>query len=285
MFENVVYVIVYGIIFASLYGIMTVGFSLVCGLGGFFDITLPAYFMVGAFTIVKLSPYLGNGTMLIVAPGLGLLCVAHYLLFIRPQRDNPYRVFFATILLALGVESLMAHFFSSGYTFKIPPLLSGNVNIFDVEIRQQLLLGGAVGWIALFGLRYISHHTNIGRAVVGIPQSVRGSQVIGLDVVRIQAIVYGVGGVLLALGAYFYGGYLGVSVHMWAYPLVIMFTITTVGGLGSINGIMIATVLVGWLEVAVVTFVDPRIRAFVILSLAIAILIFRPRGLAGKRIG
>ena len=58
--HSVVYVIIYGVIFASLYGIMTVGFSLICGLGGFFDITLPAYLMVGAFAIVKLDPYLGQ---------------------------------------------------------------------------------------------------------------------------------------------------------------------------------------------------------------------------------
>jgi branched-chain amino acid transport system permease protein len=282
---DVLYVLIYGLIFASLYGIMTVGFSLVCGLGGFYDITLPAYFMVGAFLIVKLGPILGDAAVLIVAPLLGILCLIHYLVVIRPQREDPYRIFFATILLALAVDSLMAEFFKSGYTYKIQPLIAGNTELLGTEIRNQLILGGVIAWAALFGLRYVTRHTNVGRAIIGIPQSSRGSQVIGLDVVRIQMVVYFVGGLLLGIGAYFYGGYIGVSTHMWVYPLIIMFTITTVGGMGSIGGVIWATLLIGILEVLVVTFIDPRLRGFIILGIAIIILLFRPKGIAGVRIG
>ena len=283
--HDLIYVLVYGLIFASLYGIMTVGFALICGLGGFYDITLPAYLMVGSFAIVKLEPYLSHWSLIVVAVGMGLLCVGHYYLFIRPQRENPYRVFFATILLALGVESIMAMIFSAGYTFKITPLVPGSLNVVGVDVRSQLILGGLIGWAALFGLRYMTSHTNIGRAIVAIPQSYRGSQVIGLDVVKIQMLVYLIGGLLLGVGAYFYGGYIGVSVHMWVYPMIIMFTITTVGGLGSIKGMMYATLLIGVVEVGVVTFIDPRLRAFILLGLAVAILIYRPKGIAGTRIG
>ena len=283
--HDLIYVLVYGLIFASLYGIMTVGFALICGLGGFYDITLPAYLMVGSFAIVKLEPYLSHWSLIVVAIGMGLLCVGHYYLFIRPQRENPYRVFFATILLALGVESIMAMIFSAGYTFKITPLVPGSLNVVGVDVRSQLILGGLIGWAALFGLRYMTSHTNIGRAIVAIPQSYRGSQVIGLDVVKIQMLVYLIGGLLLGVGAYFYGGYIGVSVHMWVYPMIIMFTITTVGGLGSIKGMMYATLLIGVVEVGVVTFIDPRLRAFILLGLAVAILIYRPKGIAGTRIG
>lgn len=283
--DNVVYVLVYGVIFASLYGIMTVGFALICGLGGFYDITLPAYLMVGAFALVKLSPYLSQWSLLVVALGMGALCLGHYYVFIRPQRDNPYSVFFATILLALGVESVMAMIFTAGYTFKLSPLIPGTVNVLSVSVRRELILGGVIGWVALFALRYMTTHTNIGRAIIAIPQSPRGSQVVGLDVVKIQMLVYFIGGVLLGVGAYFYGGYIGISVHMWAYPLVIMFTITTLGGLGSMKGMMYATLLIGILEVGVVTFIDPRIRAFVLLGVAVGILIYRPRGIAGIRIG
>ena len=62
---------------------------------------------------------------------------------------------------------------------------------------------------------------------------------------------------------------------MWGYPMIIMFTITTLGGLGSIKGIMYATLMIGVLEVGVVTFIDPRIRAFVLLGVAVAILIYQ----------
>jgi len=283
--DSVLYVLIYGVIFASLYGMMTVGFNLICGLGGFFDIALPAYLMVAAFAIVKLMPHIGHWSVLVVMIGMGALCLVHYLVFIRPQRENPYRVFFATILLALGVESIMALVFTAGYTFKSTPMISSNVELLGVPVRGELILGGAIGWVALFALLYVTTHTNIGRAIVAIPQSARGSDVIGLDVVKIQMLVYCVGGMLLGLGAYFYGGYIGTSVHMWVYPMVIMFTIATVGGLGSVKGMMYATLLIGTIEVATVTYIDPRIRAFVLLGTALAFLIYRPKGISGLRIG
>jgi branched-chain amino acid transport system permease protein len=285
MVHDLVYVAVYGLIFASLYGIMTVGFSFICGLGGFYDITLPAYLMVGCFAFVEVYPYLSHLSILVVPVGLGIFCVLHYTLFIRPQRENAFRVFFATILLALGVESLMAIFRAPGYTYKIPSLLTGTLEIVGTSIRHQLILAGVIGWVALLGLLVFTSKTNVGRAIIAIPQSARGSQVIGLDVVKIQMVVYLVGGILLGLGGYFYGGYVGVSIHMWTYPLIIMFTITTLGGLGSVKGMIAATVLIGLLEVAVVTFIDPRLRAFLVLAVAIAILVYRPRGIAGVRVG
>jgi branched-chain amino acid transport system permease protein len=73
--------------------------------------------------------------------------------------------------------------------------------------------------------------------------------------------------------------------YAYLYPMIIMFTITTVGGLGSIKGMMYATLLIGIVEVGVVTFIDPRLRAFILLGLAVAILIYRPKGIAGMRIG
>jgi branched-subunit amino acid ABC-type transport system permease component len=55
--------------------------------------------------------------------------------------------------------------------------------------------------------------------------------------------------------------------------------------LGSIDGVILATLLIGILEVAVVTLVDPRLRSVIILLVGLLILIFRPKGFAGKRIG
>lgn len=282
---DILYVLIYGVIFASLYGIMTVGFSFICGLGGFYDIALPAYFMVAAFLFVRLAGPLQEWSLPLVVLLMGFLCLAHYLVFIRRIREDAFTVFFASLLLALVIQGLMSHFFSAGYTHRIEPLFPGNFELLGVIIRIQLLIGGAIGWAALFLLKIVTSKTNIGRAIVAIPQSARGSQVIGLDVTKIQGIVYFIGGALLAFGAYFYGSYLGVSVQMWVYPLIIMFTITVVGGLGSINGIIWATLLIGFMEVFVVTYIDPRLRAFVILALAITILIYKPKGFAGIRIG
>ena len=76
MLEDIVYVVIYGFVFASLYGIMTVGFSFICGLGGFYDIALPAYLMVGGFLYVMLSEYIGGWALpvVVLATGINSAC-------------------------------------------------------------------------------------------------------------------------------------------------------------------------------------------------------------------
>lgn len=285
MIEDIVYVIIYGTVFASLYGIMTVGFSFICGLGGFYDIALPAYLMVGGFFYVMFSKVLGGWALPVVVLATGVICLVHYLLVVKKIREDAFVVFFATIFIALIIQSLFEYFFTMSYIYNYDPIIPGHVTLLGVKLSKDLIIGGAIGWAALFGIRFMTRHTNIGRAIIAIPQSTRGSQIIGIDITMVQSFVYFLGGLLLGLGAYFYGGYLGVNAHMWAHPLIIMFTITVAGGLGSIEGVMLATLLIGLLEVAVVTLVDPRLKSVVILLVAILILIFRPKGFAGKRIG
>ena len=181
--------------------------------------------------------------------------------------------------------SIFEYFFTLSYIYNYPPIISGHIILLGVKLSKDLIVGGIIGWIALFGIRHMTRHTNIGRAIIAIPQSTRGSQIIGIDITRVQSFVYFLGGLLLGIGAYFYGGYLGVNSHMWIHPLIIMFTITVTGGLGSIDGVILATLLIGILEVAVVTLVDPRLRSVVILLVGLLILIFKPKGFAGKRIG
>ncbi len=71
MLEDIIYVIVYGFVFASLYGIMTVGFSFICGLGGFYDIALPAFLMVGGFLYVIMYDYIGGWALPIMVLATG----------------------------------------------------------------------------------------------------------------------------------------------------------------------------------------------------------------------
>jgi branched-chain amino acid transport system permease protein len=285
MLEDIVYVIIYGLVFASLYGIMTVGFSFICGLGGFYDIALPAYLMVGAFVYVILHEYLSAWALPLVVFCVGIVCLVHYLTIIKRIREDAFVVFFATIFIALIIQSVFEHLFTISYVFNYPPLLEGHIVFLGVKLSKDLILGGIIGWSALFALKYLTRYTNIGRAIIAIPQSIRGSQIIGIDITRVQSFVYFVGGLLLGLGAYFYGSYLGVNAHMWIHPLIIMFTITVTGGLGSIDGVIFATLIIGVLEVAVVTIIDPRLKSVIILAVGIVILVFRPKGFAGIRVG
>jgi branched-subunit amino acid ABC-type transport system permease component len=65
-------------------------------------------------------------------------------------------------------------------------------------------------------------------------------------------------------------------------PLWIAFVIVIVGGLGSIEGTILAALLFGFLDSAVVTLIDPRIMILVDVSVALLVLAIKPKGLLGR---
>ena len=287
--HSVVYVIIYGVIFASLYGIMTVGLLADLRPRGLLR-HHPARLSDGrrlrdreARVPTSASHWIAHSRG---RSAWGFLCLVHYLVFIRPQRDNPYRVFFATILLALGVESVMAVIYSAGYSYKIAPLIPGKVDLLTVSVERQLLLGRSdrLGRSVRAAVLHVAHQHGTrhhrhpaerqrqpghrsrrrqdpdARLLCRRPPAWR-RRVLLRRVHRRQRAHVG----------------LPDDHHVHHHDAWV--------ALGSIKGIMYATLLIGVLEVGVVTFIDPRIRAFVLLGVAVAILIYRPRGIAGIRIG
>ena len=69
---------------------------------------------------------------------------------------------------------------------------------------------------------------------------------------------------------------------MWVYPLVMAFAIVIVGGLGSIEGSIIAAYIIGMSETSMTMLIAEQLRGVFGMGIMIVILLVRPRGLLGK---
>ena len=78
--------------------------------------------------------------------------------------------------------------------------------------------------------------------------------------------------------------FLVVSPQMWILPLIKAFAVVILGGLGSIPGSLLASVLLGYSETAVSRFVSTTLTELVPLVLILVTLLVRPSGLLGRRI-
>jgi branched-chain amino acid transport system permease protein len=75
-----------------------------------------------------------------------------------------------------------------------------------------------------------------------------------------------------------------VSPQMWVLPLIKAFAVVILGGLGSIPGSLLASVLLGYSETAVARFASTALTELVPLVLILVTLLIRPSGLLGRRI-
>jgi branched-chain amino acid transport system permease protein len=104
----------------------------------------------------------------------------------------------------------------------------------------------------------------------------------GIDPERANLVSWIWAGALAALAGIFFGAYTNLVPKMWVNPLIMAFAIVIVGGLGSIEGSIIAAYIIGMSETSMTLLISEQLRGVFGMGIMIAIMVARPRGLLGK---
>ncbi|MCY3996598.1 MAG: branched-chain amino acid ABC transporter permease, partial [Rhodobacter sp.] len=122
-----------------------------------------------------------------------------------------------------------------------------------------------------------------GVAVRAVSVSTEASGLVGINVPRVSALAFALGGAITAVGGALIStfitldAFIGVVFTMKALIIVIM------GGVGDIRGAIVAAVIFGVVETAVASLVDPGLTLAAAYLIFVLILLFRPQGLFGRR--
>lgn len=275
-------ILLFGAIISSLYAIISVGFTLLCSVGGFLDVTYSSFLMISAYLYLVVNSVLGLPALAFVVAVFGTACFAslYYKIIIRAIRKNPLLIYILSLLLAVTIEQVMIIIFSTSPKI-IPPLLGGVIRIGGIKFPANLIFVIFLAWAFFIGLRWFIRNTQSGRAMRAVSMELEGAQLVGINLDKVQNRTYFIAGMLGAIGGVFYGSYTAVSPFMWIHPLIIMFAIVIVGGLGSIKGAITASVIIGYAEIITTYAWDPKGRGILALVAIILILLLRPKGLFG----
>jgi len=257
MFGLIVEAIVLGILTGGVYALMASGLTLVFGVMDIINVGQGALVILGAYLSYYLEQqfhidlFLG---LLITMPlmfGLGLLIE---FLFIRPiKRDRTMLSILVTFGVALIIEGTLIYVFSF--------------------LLAVVLLGG---------LYLLLYRTKFGFSLRASMQNRTSAELIGINVERVSAITFGIGIGLAAAGGMAYGATNAFNAGS-AYDLISrLLAIIIFGGMGSLQGALIASV--GMLVIEDVTAVvwSPVWASTVFFILLVVILLVRPQGLFGK---
>jgi branched-chain amino acid transport system permease protein len=276
-----------GIAYGMLLFILAVGLAVTMGLMNFINLAHGAFAMVGGYTTVLLMqkagvPFLACLPIAFLVSALlgGVLERTLY----RPLYNKPHldQVLFSIGLTFMAVASVDYFVGSTQQIIQLPEWLKGRTEIgsgaWTLGMGHYRLFIIAVCAALTLVLQYILASTRFGsrlRASVD-DQRVAAGMGINVNIVFLSTFAFGSG--LAGLGGALGAEVLGLDP---TFPLKFMFyflIVVAVGGTSSITGPLLAALLLGVADVAGKYYI-PKMGAFIVYSLMIAILIWRPQGL------
>ena len=279
--------LIQGIVQGSLYGLMTLGLTLVYGLLRVLHVAHAGLFTLGGYIGVLVTNQTGSfGLAILLAMvfvgicGMGIYKFAYEPILKRP----PFVTLIASIALFIAMEEIFRIIFGPyGISYLNPPL-AGNLNILGMNLKLGEVVVIIFSLIMLLFLSWLSNHTRTGiawRATVSDPDM---AQAFGINKNRVRYLNFFVGSALTATAGVFVALLNNlVEPTMGAVPSYKGLAIIVLGGLGNIRGTLIASLLLGVVESYGTIYLGKVLdRDAIAFGLLIIILMVRPKGIMGE---
>jgi branched-chain amino acid transport system permease protein len=285
-----------GVAYGMLLFVLACGLSVTLGLMNFVNLAHGAFAMAGGYVTVVLVnragvPFgLGLVLAFLITAALGALLerTLYVHLYARSHLDQ---VLFTMGLVFMSVAAVDYVMGSSQQFVRIPAGLQGQFDLFGIGVGRYRLLIIAVCGVVTLALQLVLVATRFGirlRAAVDDQRVARG---LGISVGAVFGITFAVGSGLAGLGGALGAEILGLDPIFPLKYMIYFLIVVTVGGTTTITGPFLASLLLGIGDVAgkyyggrdvqigefLITI--PDVSAFVIYTIMIVILIWRPRGL------
>ena len=276
-----------GIAYGMLLFVLSVGMSVTLGLMNFVNLAHCAFAMLGAYvTVVLIKDFHWNffATLPMAFAAAALVSIAvERILYRRLYRATDLDQVLLTIGLAFMSVAIAAWFFgTTQQPIAVPSYLRGSISVLGLNLGVYRLFLIAVGIAVTVLLVMTLEHTRFGAQVRAAVDNQRMARGLGIDVDRTFAVTFALGSGLAGLGGALAIEIVGLDPQFALVYLVYVLIIVSVGGLGSIAGSFAAACLIGVSDIAGKYYV-PQLGAFLIYLVMVAVLMWRPAGLFGRR--
>nr|WP_315595874.1 branched-chain amino acid ABC transporter permease [uncultured Cupriavidus sp.] len=276
--------LVNGLIIGLLYLLMAIGFTLVFGVMRIVNFAHGEFYMFGAFFAYVLVanwhfPFVAAvGMAFVLSVILGWLVEE---LVLKPFRHDELNGMIATIGLGMILQAIALMVYGPDPQF-MPSVADGSLSIGSVTLPMSRLYVVGFSVAVLIALYVFLGHSRTGRALRAVVQDTEIATAQGVRARLIYPLGFGIGVGLAAVAGALMAPLFSVSPFIGATPLLKAFIVVILGGLGSIPGAALASLLLGVTESAASTFMSNSIAEIMIFALVMAMLVIRPTGLLGR---
>ncbi|HET6507907.1 MAG TPA: branched-chain amino acid ABC transporter permease [Baekduia sp.] len=276
-----------GLALGALLMILSSGLALIYGLRGVMNFSHGALYMLGAYLAYEAtSSGLSFWLALILAP-LGLAVVGAMLelgFFRNLQQRSHIETGLVTFGIALVLNRLIIIVWGDDtHPVSAPKAIDGTTSVFGTAYpTYRLLIIGAAAVMAVALVLWL-RNSRVGLHIRAASHDTETSGILGINVDRVSLIVVCLGAALAGLAGVLAAPYFSVSPGMGQSILITVLIVVVVGGIGSVGGAMIAALLLGLVQIMGNVWL-PSVAVLVPYALLIAVLLWRPTGIAGKRV-
>ncbi|MHB1171886.1 MAG: branched-chain amino acid ABC transporter permease [Lacisediminihabitans sp.] len=289
--STIVLLLITGLGLGALYFLVASGLSLIYGLMGVLNFAHGSFLTLGAFLGWEVARRLGDGSWwaLIAAMIAGavvgaLFAAATEFFLIRRLYERHIEQVLVTVGLALATVALFEGIWGTDPSYVTSPQWLGQTTeIVGARIPNNRFLLILCAVLVLSAIVLFLKFTRYGLIIRAGVENRSMVTALGIDVRKAFTLVFAIGGAAAGLGgvlASIYYGY--VSAQIGGSLLIFAFIVTVIGGLGSLSGAAVASVLVAVLQQFANFYVGGTGDLAVVLALA-AVLLMRPRGLLGSK--
>ena len=272
--------------FSMLLFLLAIGLSVVFGLMDYLNLSHGTIYMFAAymaFTITQLGGSFWTALLLApcVAAAFGVLL--YFVLLKRAEETGHLTQVLLTVgVIYIGIELIRIAYGDLPKGVSQPDILSGAVDLFGILYPAYRLFIIALGLIVMTTLYFVLERTRLGALVRAGVDDRATAETLGIDIVKVFALVFGIGtylaGVAGVVAAPIFGVYPGMDVSI----IILVLIVVVVGGLGSLRGAIVGSLLIGFAD----TFgklLLPQFAMMMIYLVMALVLIFRPSGLMPAR--
>jgi branched-chain amino acid transport system permease protein len=276
-----------GFAYGMLLFLLSVGLSVTLGMMNFVNLAHCSFAMVGGYATVTLVSKLG-WPFLATLPAAFLAGAAVSIVLERTLYRKLYRASdLDQCLLTIGIVFISVAAFAWFYSteqqsVRVPDYLQGSVQFGGQSFAAYRLFLIAIGLLILGALVFLVERTRFGAQVRAAVDNQRMARGLGIDVDRAFMVTFALGGGLAGLGGALAIQVVGLDPTFALAYLVYVLIVVAVGGLGSIGGSFAAAAVLGISDMAG-KYYFPWLGAFLIYLVMVALLMWRPAGLFGKR--
>lgn len=279
-----------GLINGFVYALLSVGLALIFGVIGVVNFAHAEFMMLAAYFVIGVVALTQSLSIAVVVSLLAVFAVGYFFdrLVLRPVRSKSLGDFEVRSLVgSIGLSLLLANgvFIIAGPNHvRTPGFLSGSLELFGVVVSNQQVLAGVVSLVAVLALLQFLRRTKLGMAIRAVKDEPDVIEAFGIRRDQIYAVTFGIAAALAGLAGILIAPTEFVYPFMGTGFLLKAFVIVVMAGLGSLHGVLLASILLGVLEGIAAVWVGNQAGQLVFFSAMILTLFIRPQGLFGSKV-
>ncbi len=293
-----------GLQFGVMLFLMAAGLTLIFGVMGLINLAHGSLYMVGAFAAAWVAGATGSFLLALIAAlaaaamaGTLIEMVVIRRLYKAAHLDQVLATFALILIFSEGTRYVFGSF---PLFLDVPDYLSGPVTLpggIQYPLYRLVLIG--IGLVVALGLWWLTARTRIGIQIRAGENDREMIAALGIDISKLYTLVFALGAALAGLAGALVGAIQSVQVGMGEPVLILAFVVIVIGGIGSIRGAFIGSLLVGLTDTLGGIFLPELFKLFMdsgaatqtgsalasmsVYILMSIVLIWRPSGLFGAR--